>query len=194
MVKSPVRAIFSLVRDSPRLLTTLSQTRAKASVRLASETQTEPRALKLGFSVWATLYCAAVPLLSLDYTLRHSFRIGTRLPEPCWEAAEDVIAGRNGFYALTLFVVFSLRSNKSDCFVHQANANVALQGLNLIMKLVADCPLSQRGSSLIGLLATKEPPFVRELPRPSLAPVTRARRVWVSEATVRSTSDITLHS
>ena len=51
------------------------------------------------------------------------------------------------------------------------------------MKLVADCPLSQRGSSLIGLLATKEPPFVREFPRYSLALVTRARRVWVSETT-----------
>ena len=87
------------------------------------------------------------------------------------------MAANDGLYALRL-----LRSNKSDCFVHQASPNVALHGPNLIMKLVADCPLSQRGSSLIGLLATKEPPFVRELPRPSLAALARARRVWVSEA------------
>ena len=114
---------------------------------------------------------------ALDYTLRHSFRIGTRLPEPRWEPKTSwplMMAS-----TLTLYDFYVQTRAIASSIGHQANANAALHGPNLIMKLVADCPLSQRGSSLIGLYATK-------LPRPSLAPVTRARRVWVSEASTSS--------
>ena len=70
--------------------------------------------------------------------------------------------------ALTLYDFYVQTRAIASSIGHQANANAALHGPNLIMKLVADCPLSQRGSSLIGLYATKEPPFVRELPRPEI--------------------------